>query len=94
MSEIRINARLDEEAASDLEFLKESTHANNTEVLKSALRFYAGHLRNEVLRSRQALMESGLIDSFEGPEDLSAYYKRYMAETIDEKYPPQESGNR
>jgi hypothetical protein len=93
MNELRINARLDEQAANDLEFLKESTHANNTEVLKAALRFYAKHLRNEAQRSKQALMDSGLVDSFQGPEDLSANYKKYVAEAIDEKYPAQQPGD-
>ena len=89
MSELRINARLDEQAASDLEFLKNSTHTNNTEVLKAALRFYANYIRNEAQRSKQAIKDSGLVDSFEGPEDLSANYKKYTAEAIDEKYPTQ-----
>ena len=89
MSELRINARLDEQAASDLEFSKNSTHSNNTEVLKAALRFYANYLRNEAQRSKQAIKDSGLVDSFEGPEDLSANYKKYTAEAIDEKYPTQ-----
>lgn len=91
MGELRINARLDEQAANDLAFLKESTHANNTEVLKEALRHYAIHIRNEAQRSKQALIDSGLVDSFEGPEDLSANYKKHLAEAIDEKYPPKKT---
>ena len=94
MNELRINARLDEQAASDLEFLKNSTHANNTEALKAALHFYADFLRNEAQRSKQALLDSGFIGSFEGPEDLSSNYKKYVAEAIDEKYPPQKSDHR
>lgn len=94
MNELRINARLDQQAANDLAFLKDSTHANNTEVLKAALRFYAEHLRTEAQRSKQALMESGLVDSFEGPEDLSANYKQYVAKAIDEKNPSQTPGDR
>ena len=84
---LRINARLDEQAANDLKFLKETTHTNSTEVLKTALRFYAEHLWNDAQRSRQVLMDSGLIGSFDGPEDLSANYKGYITEVIDEKYP-------
>ena len=64
MNELRINARLDEQAANDLEFLKDSTHANNTEALKAALHFYADFLRNEAQRSKQALLDSGFIGSF------------------------------
>ncbi len=93
MSELRINARLDEQAANDLEFLKDSTHANNTEVLKAALRFYAKHLRNEARRCKRVLMNSGLVDSFEGSEDLSVNYKKYMAEAIGDKYPVQKPGD-
>ena len=94
MDDTRINARLNEQADSDLDFLKDTTHANNTEVLKTALRFYAEHLRDEVQRSRQALVGSGLIGNFDGPGDLSGDYKRYLNEAIDEKYPQQESGDR
>ena len=94
MNELRINARLDEQAANDLEFLKDSTHANNTEALKAALHFYADFLRNEAQRSKQALRDSGFIGGFEGPEDLSSNYKKYVAEAIDEKYPPQKPDHR
>lgn len=87
MSEHRINARLDEETAQDLEFLKEFTQLNNSQALKAAIRFYADHLRSEVRRSKQALINSGFVGSFEGPEDLSANYKQQLAETLDEKYP-------
>ncbi len=87
MSEHRINARLDEETARDLEFLKEFTQQNNSQALKAAIRFYADHLRNEVRQSKQALIESGFVGGFEGPEDLSTNYKQYLAEILDEKYP-------
>jgi S-ribosylhomocysteine lyase LuxS involved in autoinducer biosynthesis len=89
MNELRINARLDEKAANDLKFLKDSTDTTNTEALKAALHFYAEHLRNEAQRSKQALLDSGFIGCFEGPEDLSTNYKKYVAEAIDAKYPPQ-----
>lgn len=94
MNEIRINARLDEQAASDLEFLKVSTQKNNTEALKAAIRFYADFLRNEAQRRKQALLDSGYVGSFEGREDLSSNYKDHVAEAIDEKYPPQKPDHR
>lgn len=87
MSELRINARLDEQTAADLEYLKEVTQSNNTEAMKKAIRFYADRLRNEISRSKQALIDSGFVGGFEGPEDLSTNYKRYFAEYLDEKYP-------
>ncbi len=87
MSELRINARLDEQTAIDLEYLKEMTQSNNTEVLKKAIRFYADQVRNEISRSKQALIDSGFVGGFEGPEDLSTNYKQYFAEYLDEKYP-------
>ena len=87
MSELRINARLDKQTAGDLEYLKEMTQLNNTEVLKKAIRFYADQLRNEISRSKQALIDSGFVGGFEGSEDLSTNYKPYVAEYLDEKYP-------
>ncbi len=87
MGDLRINARLDEQTATDLEYLKEMTQSNNTEVLKKAIRFYADQMRNEISHSKQALIDSGFVGGFEGPKDLSTNYKRYFAESLDEKYP-------
>ena len=87
MTELRINARLDEETAADLEYLKDVTQSNNTEVLKKAIRFYADRLRNEIRQSKRALIDSGFVGGFEGPEDLSTNYKQYIVEYLNEKYP-------
>lgn len=42
-------------------------------------------------QQKEVWRDSGFIGCFEGPEDLSSNYKKYLAETLDEKYPPQKN---
>ena len=90
MSEVRINARLDEQAANDLQFLREALgNKSITEVLKYSLRQVAQDLRHqaEAKRQKEIWKKSGLIGCIKnGPEDLSTNYKKYVAEYLDEKY--------
>lgn len=91
MSELRINARLDEQTASDLQFLREMLGDKSiTEVLKYSLQQVAQDLRDRMRAKRQKQLwkDSGLIGCIENaPSDLSVNYKKYVAEYLDEKYP-------
>ncbi|MCB1813702.1 MAG: hypothetical protein KDK04_18600 [Candidatus Competibacteraceae bacterium] len=91
MSEMRINARLDEQTARDLQFLREALGAKSiTEVLKYSLQQAAQDLRDQARAKRQKQLwrDSGLIGCIkDGPEDLSVNYKQYVAESLDEKHP-------
>ncbi|MEE9425162.1 MAG: hypothetical protein V3V18_09290 [Methylococcales bacterium] len=93
MSDVRVNARFDEHTADNLMYLKGAISGTNTDILKEAVNFYADYIRNDVQRRKQALIDSGFIASFEGPEDMSVNYKRYIHEAIDAKYPPQKLNN-
>ena len=94
MSEMRINARLDEQTARDLQFLREALGAKSiTEVLKYSLQQAAQDLRDQARAKRQKQLwrDSGLIGCIkDGPEDLSVNYKQYVAESLDEKHPQNE----
>ena len=94
MSEMRINARLDEQTARDLQFLREALGAKSiTEVLKYSLQQAAQDLRDQARAKRQKQLwrDSGLIGCIkDGPEDLSVNYKQYVAESLDEKHPKKE----
>ena len=91
MNEMRINARLDEQTARDLQFLREALGAKSiTEVLKYSLQQAAQDLRDQARAKRQKQLwrDSGLIGCIkDGPEDLSVNYKQYVAESLDEKHP-------
>ena len=90
MSELRINARLDEQTASDLQFLREALgNKSITEVLKYSLQQMAQDLRDqaEAKRQKEIWKKSGLIGCIKnGPEDLSTHYKKDIDEYLDEKY--------
>lgn len=86
---MRINARLDEETERDLKFLQQTTNTTSTNIVKSALRFYAAHIRQEAQQQKEALLKSGFIGSFQASSDLSENYKQYLQEVLDAKYPPQ-----
>jgi len=90
MNELRIKARLDKAAASDLDFLCQTLDANSiTDVVKYAIKKLAQELRdnNQAKRQKQIWLNSGFFGGFEACEDLSFNYKQYSADILDEKYP-------
>ena len=90
MNELRINARLDEKLSKDLQFLrKELGDTSITEVVKYSIQKLAQELRDstKAKRQKQLWLESGLVGSFEGPENLSSNYKQYLSDILNEKYP-------
>lgn len=90
MSELRINARLDEQTMQDLQFLRDTLGLKSiTDVLKYSLQQVAQDFREKARarRQRQLWLDSGLIGSVNHtPADLSANYKQYLTESLDEKY--------
>lgn len=90
MADIRINARLDEQAANDLSFLRhELGETSITHVIKLSIRKLAEEVRDSTKAKHQKRiwLDSGYIGSFEGSEDLSTNYKQYLTDILDEKYP-------
>ena len=89
MTDLRINARLDEETSNDLSFLRQELGDTSvTDVLKYSLKRAAQELRDRIRAKsqKQIWLNSGFIGSIEEAEDLSANYKQYAADIIDEKY--------
>ena len=87
---MRITARLDDETERYLKKIKSIKNLETiTDVLKFSLREAAEHLEQGARPGdkMKALLNSGFVGSFEGGEDLSSNYKRYIAEYLDEKYP-------
>ena len=97
MSDTRINARLDEQTARDLQFLREALGDKSiTEVLKYSLQYAAQDFRDreQARRQKQLWLNSGFIACGEGPEDLSVNYKQYLTEYLDQKYPEDDAGKK
>ncbi len=93
MTELHVNAHLDEQTAADLQLLRKALgDVSITAALKYALRVGVQEIRDRerARAQKQALIDSGFVGGFEGPEDLSTNYKRYIAEYMDEKYPREE----
>lgn len=93
MSDIRINARLDEQTASDLEFLRKALgDTSTTEVLKYSLQQTAENLRDrdQARKQKNIWKSSGLIGCIkDAPKDLSTNYKESIGDYLAEKYPRQ-----
>jgi hypothetical protein len=93
MTDMRINARLDEETSNDLLFLRQELGETSvTDVLKYSLKRTAQELRDKLRAKsqKQIWLTSGFIGCIDGAEDLSSNYKHYVAEAVDEKYSTQE----
>lgn len=89
MTEMRINARLNEEAANDLLFLRQALGESSvTDALKYSLSRAAQELRDRLRakNQKQIWRTSGFIGCIEEPAGLSSNYKQYVAKAIDEKY--------
>ena len=87
---MRITARLDEESENNLELIQKMKGFRTiTDVLKYSLQEVANHLEQQAKPGdkMKAMLGSDFVGSFEGPEDLSVNYKKYVAEYLDEKYP-------
>ncbi|GHU35500.1 hypothetical protein AGMMS50256_30800 [Betaproteobacteria bacterium] len=84
-SDIRINARLSGADATRFQELLSSSGLPASDLLRDALReYHAVHVWAQ--RDPMTLL-AGYIGAGEGPEDLSARYKNYLTEALEEKIP-------
>lgn len=83
----RVNARLDEATARELEQLVAETGASVTDVIKNAIHCYHLSLAGKGKRSSFDLFgEAGLIGCAEGPANLSTRYKEALTGSLLEKH--------
>jgi len=76
---MRVNARLDSDRATKLNYIRQRTNQGTSEIMKVAIDFYYEKLRQETpVKPLQLLRESGLIGCAEGDADLSVNYKQYL----------------
>jgi len=84
---MRVNARLDSDRATKLNYIRQRTNQGTSEIMKAAIDFYYEKLRQETpVKPLQLLRESGLVGCAEGDADLSVNYKQYLTESLNEKY--------
>ena len=91
MSELRINARLDDVAANDLSFLREELgNTSITDAVKYSISKVARELRDnrKAKQQNKIWLDSGFVGGFVASKDLSSNYKHHISDILDEKYPP------
>jgi hypothetical protein len=84
-ADIRINARLTGQDAARFQEMLDREGGSASDLLRAALRdYHAARLRP---RRDPMLLLQAYIGGGEGPEDLSARYKDYLAEALENKIP-------
>ena len=83
---MRINARLENDYAEKLEYLKKQTQLSTTEIVKQAIDLLYRQSKSKTSKKIKALLESDFIGCGEGPEDLSTHYKQYLTESLAKKH--------
>jgi hypothetical protein len=71
----RVNARLDDDRASKLEYLKRTTGRPVSDIVKRGIDLAYEEARRTAGSPHEVLTASGFVGSGEGPEDLSVRYK-------------------
>lgn len=85
ISDIRINARLTGADAQRWQELLERSGLPASDLLREALREY--HATHAAKRGDALKLLAGFVGAGEGPQDLSANYKSYLADALETKLP-------
>ena len=82
---MRVNARLDDEAAEQVEYLVAATGEGVSRVLRESVAHYYRHVRSQ----RAGLVYLGPLigKGHSGRSDIASNVKKYVGEYLDEKYP-------
>ena len=81
----RINARIDDALARELDEIRAITSESTTEVLRSAIALYRASLGERGRRAADVLAATGFIGSGSGRADLSTTYKSELTRSLDAK---------
>jgi hypothetical protein len=80
----RLNARLDEELAKKVRFIKRRTSQSDTELVKASIELYYEKLRHESATAPADTLAE-FIGCAEGERGLSARYKELLGPTLGRK---------
>lgn len=83
---MRVNARLDGDRAHKFNYIRQHTNQGVSEIVKAAIDLYYERLRQESPKPLQLLQQAGLIGCADADPDLSVNYKKYLTESLNEKY--------
>ena len=86
MNDTRINARLDEEAQKQIEYLVQATGQSTSHVVRGAIAVYYAQVRQNRPLPRRLLAMAGKYPSVDGRSDVASNYKQYVADAIEAKY--------
>ncbi|WP_295438147.1 ribbon-helix-helix protein, CopG family [uncultured Thiodictyon sp.] len=83
---MRINARLDEDQARKVDYLRERTGQSVTDVIRAAIERYHAQISAQRERPAAVLARTGFVGCGEADANLSRDYKRLLAESLDVKH--------
>ena len=83
---MRVNARLDDEAAEQIDYLTRATGLGVSHVLRESVALYYSHVRAQ--RAGIAHLGALIGKGDSGRSDIASNWKRHLGESLDEKYPP------
>ncbi len=82
----RVNARLDEDRAAKLEYLRRSTGLAVSDIVKRGIDLAYEEARRPTRSPFEILKATGFIGSGDGPADLSERYKEELTELLAAKH--------
>ena len=83
---MRVNARLDDEAAEQIDYLTHATGQGVSHVLRESVALYYSHVRAQ--RAGIAHLGALIGKGDSGRSDIASDWKRHLGESLDEKFPP------
>lgn len=82
---MRVNARLDDEFAVKIDFLRKVTGLGVSDCIKKGVALLYNQVRNRQANSARILEKTGFIGCGRGPTDLSKNYKKELFKIIGKK---------
>jgi hypothetical protein len=83
---MRINARLDEDSAAQLEYIRKTTQQNLTDIIKHSVELYYRELQLKQQDRNQRLLESDFVGCGAAEPELSTRYKSILSEQLARKH--------
>jgi predicted transcriptional regulator len=81
----RINARLDDALARQLDEIRRMTGQSLTELLEAALSAYCRQMAETASTPYAAFQKAGFLGSGAGPRNLSRDYKKHLERSLSQK---------
>jgi hypothetical protein len=83
---MRINARLDEDSAAQLEYIRKVTQRNLTDIIKHSVELYYRELLLKQQDRNQRLLDSDFVGCGAAEPELSTHYKTTLSDRLARKH--------